>query len=723
MKPARFDGIVTRARLPETRRVHVRIHKSLAIGRLRRAIVAILVAMAVVAATAASVDAQWPTGCVELNDIVELHLGNTGNVGIYQQVFRNQAEAACRADHRTDVQTTFAWAFGTSPAATAETPTTTTAQPDEGWPTTCVNLNDVVEAWLGNNHNVGIYARTFGDQAEARCQHDHADDVRQTFTWAGPCEAATVARAGRTGHIRAFDAPGPTVGDLAASNRQLERLLFVMPWLGCFTYPWLIDGISDPDQMALNGLLLTDSINRDLAMFVAAADWFADGTNSVDPYSGEMYALGYIQQIAQKSHELGNLIGSFAWIADDMTYDETIALRSLNYIAEQDLQFTLDMASAPWVKDGLTPYEKGALGSLGSVFLSSPDLARQLLANTMRAPIWATDLRVITALGEIATHTDAEGNRTDRYQRLVNTPWFKDGLDARERALINALSIVHVYQEKLFYRLLKHQHTRSLEFTLPLTGRFRLWAFDDEPIPEGLHILSTVAQGLRGAERIVHSPLPFNDIVVLMNGAVSVRQNGLIGIQSGRTGEIYQMVSRLYFSEDAGPNYPYYEHPSPRSRLFSPKWLAYSAPEFINAFTNDWQGSRSLADQNHEWDTEVRSKCADRGYTSIHALSMQTRPALYSRGETLRHCADLYGRMLLYRLFTTLGEERMSFAMRDLHVLAERDGGRKNAEGILTPSEKDIYRTFLRHTPPHLYDEVRHWYNHLHGGPFIAAVN
>ena len=159
MKPARFDGIVTRARLPETSRVHVRIHKSLAIGRLRRATVAILVAMAVVAATAASVGAQWPTGCVELNDIVELHLANTGNVGIYQQVFGDQAEAACRADHRTDVQTTFAWAFGTSPtaqAATTETPTTPTAQPDEGWPTTCVYLNDVVEAWLGNDHNVGF---------------------------------------------------------------------------------------------------------------------------------------------------------------------------------------------------------------------------------------------------------------------------------------------------------------------------------------------------------------------------------------------------------------------------------------------------------------------------------------------------------------------------------------------------------------------------------------
>ena len=740
--------------------MHVRIHKSLAIGRLRRAIVAILVAMAVVAATAASVGAQWPTGCVELNDIVELHLANTGNVGIYQQVFGDQAEAACRADHRTDVQTTFAWAFGTSPtaqAATTETPTTPTAQPDEGWPTTCVYLNDVVEAWLGNDHNVGIYARTSGDQAEARCQHDHADDVRQTFAWAMPCEAATVARAGRTGHIRAFDAPGPTVGDLAASNRQLERLLFVMPWLGCFTYPWLIDGISDPDQMALNGLLLTDSINRDLAMFVASADWFADGTNSTDMYSGEMYSLQYLQLIAQKSESLGDLLRSFTWLQDDLTFNETVTLRSLNHIAERDLQFTLDMASAPWVKDGLAAYEEGALGSLGALFLTDPDLARQLLANTVYAPVWSSDLRVIAALQYLASHTDSQGNRSDRHHRLVNTPWFRDGLDARERALINALSIVGVNDHAVsierqidhnshFSRLLKHQHTRSLTFSLPLTGSFRLWVFDDEPIPEGNNILSTFAQGLRGAERIVNSPLPFNDLVILTTrghigdfGAhepssftgildlwpqtIAVNQDGLIRIHESRTNLIYQIVASLYFDESAGPNYPYYKHPDPRSRLLNPKWLARSAPEFINAFTNDWQGSRSLADQNHEWEAEARSTCAEGGFSNIYELSLQNRTVLYSRAEPLRHCADLYGRMLLYRLFATLGEERMSLAMRDLHVLADRDGGRKNAEGILTPSGRDIYRTFLTHTPPDLRDEVRHWYHHIHGGPFVHEVN
>ena len=87
--------------------------------------------LAATALAATSVAAQWPTTCVELNDIVEAHLGNDRNVGIYQRVFGDQAEAACQNDHRDDVRSVFAWAIGSdepamqpapapAPAATAQ---------------------------------------------------------------------------------------------------------------------------------------------------------------------------------------------------------------------------------------------------------------------------------------------------------------------------------------------------------------------------------------------------------------------------------------------------------------------------------------------------------------------------------------------------------------------------------------------------------------------------
>ena len=141
----------------------------------------ILSVMAVAMATAHedhSTD-EWPTTCVDLNDIVEEHLGNTGNVGIYQNTFGDQAEAACQNDHRNDVIAVFGWAIATETGGSAES-----ADLELDWPTTCVELNDIVEGHLGNEGNVAIYQNTFGDQAEAACQNDHRNDVRLVFAWA-----------------------------------------------------------------------------------------------------------------------------------------------------------------------------------------------------------------------------------------------------------------------------------------------------------------------------------------------------------------------------------------------------------------------------------------------------------------------------------------------------------------------------------------------------------
>ena len=74
------------------------------------------------------------------------------------------------------------------------------------WPTSCVDLNDIVEAHLGNDHNVGIYQRTFGDQAEAACQNDHRNDVRSVFAWAigGEVTARRAATAGQPYGLRSL---------------------------------------------------------------------------------------------------------------------------------------------------------------------------------------------------------------------------------------------------------------------------------------------------------------------------------------------------------------------------------------------------------------------------------------------------------------------------------------------------------------------------------------
>ena len=116
------------------------------------------------------------------------------------------------------------------------------------WPMTCVDLNDVVEEHLGNDHNVGIYQNTFGDQAEAACQNDHRNDVRGVFAWAfgdsssaptpsvptaslplvDPALYSAVWR-GRTEQVRALVAGGVNVNVRTSDN---DPLLYEGIWRG-----------------------------------------------------------------------------------------------------------------------------------------------------------------------------------------------------------------------------------------------------------------------------------------------------------------------------------------------------------------------------------------------------------------------------------------------------------------------------------------------------------
>ena len=55
-----------------------------------------------------------------------------------------------------------------------------------GWPETCLEMNDMVEASPQGSGAVGIYQGAFGDGAEAACQRDHLSDVQTAFAWAMP---------------------------------------------------------------------------------------------------------------------------------------------------------------------------------------------------------------------------------------------------------------------------------------------------------------------------------------------------------------------------------------------------------------------------------------------------------------------------------------------------------------------------------------------------------
>ena len=340
--------------------------------RVRTLLLAAVVAVAAVATFAIPVFAQWPTTCVDLNDIVEAHLGRDNNVGIYQRVFGDQAEAGCQGDHREDVRGVFAWAFDLAPPAPspAVAAASLPLEAELGWPTTCVDLNDIVENHLGHDNNVGIYQRVFGDQAEAGCRGDHREDVRGVFAWA--FDNLTTARA-QSGSDRAalvafYHGTGGASWD-ANSNWLSDRP--IGEWHGVTT-----DSNGQVIELTIPGNNLTGALPAELGRLSNLTDLVLYNNGVTGEIPPELGGLSNLIRLSLDSNrltgeippELGglsNLTGLFLH-RNQLTGEIPPELGRLSNLTQ--LGFDRNQLT------GEIPPELGGLSNLTHLFLSSNQL-------------------------------------------------------------------------------------------------------------------------------------------------------------------------------------------------------------------------------------------------------------------------------------------------------------------------------------------------------------
>ena len=641
-------------------------------------------------------DAKWPTACVELIDIVERHRGNGHKVGIYQRVFGEQAEGACQFDHREGVARSYAWALTESTSRSASD-----ASPEVGgWPESCVELHDIVETYLGNDGNVGIYERTFGEQAEAACRQDRADDVRAAFGWAAPCGAAS-----------------PTLHDLAQVESSMRMVLVRLPWLACQVYPWLADGVSGHDYRWLESLMNLARINESFAMEVASYPWFADG---VDAYrEAEWGALRDLTLIAERYPELLSAIRGLSWITDERPDPTSYALLSLTRLAESSVELAILAATSPWMNDGVTNYEAAGMAALGNLAKQDLALTRQLLNYTLTPSATAIDVLLLDSI-EWMRYEDPQ-----EFHVLVNQPWYLDGLDATERAFIVGIPWFAAEQ---FFQNPDSRYYRSITTTLPISGETTLWAFDFRPLPEGEDVLELAAEAARELERFMGMPFPIDTIIFQFT------DEDPLGFAALFLGE-YILVSRESFpnvdrSDDASRFLVYHEmahyyfnelSPNYSEGQAGPNWLDEGGANFMYAYIRSRLGFEPLEERLAAVERSARSDCHDHGF--VHILKLTEPPLVAADRHRARQCQFILGEYFVLNMFFTMGEAGLTAALREVYVTGHFFRPFPLRHSLGYPSDLQLYQVFLKHTPPGREDAVRDVYRRIHGGPYIPPDN
>ena len=572
-----------------------------------------------------------------LSDIVERHRGNGHKVGIYQRVFGDQAEGACQFDHRARVSNAFAWAFTDSPPP-GESSAGDASQDAGGWPASCVELSDIVESHLGNDGNVGIYQRTFGEQAEAACRQDRADNVRAAVGWAAPC-----------------DAPSATFHDLAQNESSMRMVLIRLPWLACQVYPWLADGVSGHDFRWLESLMNLARINEGFAMELASYPWFTDG---VDSYrEAEWGALRDLTLIAEDYPQLLRAIRELSWITDERPDPTSYALLSLTRLAASSVELAILAATSPWMNDGVTDNDAAGMAALGELAKQDLSLTRQLLDYTLTPAVSEMDVLFLDRI------EDMRYDDPQKFRLLAQQPWYVDGLDATERAFI--VGIPDVASEQ-FFQNPDPRYYRSITAPMPISGEITLWAFDFRPLPEGEDALELAAEAARELEGFMGIPFPIDTIIFRFipqdffgSGAgfafgpfnhIEISREVYPKIDSSDQAYhhlVYHETAHYYFNEIG----PYYSRDQAQ-----PDWLVEGGASFMNAYIHARLGIQSLEETLAAAENGVRI-CHGNGYTNIHKL---TDPALLAatvaRIGRQSICRYTLGEYLLLNLFFTMGE-------------------------------------------------------------------
>ena len=560
------------------------------------------------------------------------------------------------------------------------------------------------------------------------------------------------------------DGPAASLAALAARDPRLALEVAALPWLAdevseaearavttlaalavrdlalartVVGLPWLADEISEAEAAALSTLGELSARNLALAQRVAGLSSLAD-----DVSSDEADAIELVSSLALSDPELAQAVVDLAvgghlvfartmaelpWVADGITGDEPLALSEVQAFASHDNMLAQTVAELPWLADGLSVYEQWVTADLAGLAGQDVALARTVagfpwLADeisvvedwTVTELDWLTEsdvdlARVVVEMPSVSGELSRVGTGVIKSTRrltelglldeLAQAPWYADGLNDEDLVLFSTLGSVRDHLRLLYDALVDSYDARARSIFLPLVGEVRLWAFDPIEFREGEDPLRQMEDVARVTEAFMAEPFPATDVIMVTSydtrfggGAWHAGQYIFVA----RWGQVplwaptvYHEVGYYYFGGGIGPT-----------------WLVEGGATFIEALTRDAVGVESLEERRRHDRRDMERICHADDLRNIQQLN-----ALQSRRTTGSHICNYHmGVHFLIMLTLTLGEETTSSALRELYVQSRTEGRRA--------TEKEIYRTFLKHTPPELEAEFRALYRRLHGSAY-----
>ena len=303
--------------------------------------------------------------------------------------------------------------------------------------------------------------------------------------------------------------------------------------------------------------------------------------------------------------------------------------------------------------------------------------------------------RALWFLNEVA-RTD-----TKLAKATVTIPWFTDGLDEEEAALMAILASVVSTSPELYADMLRTRHTQARTVTLNLAGEVNIWIFQNTPFPADEDLSIVIEDTARIGEELLGIPFPTTDVILLIVDRSDKRYRIWEGhydthmqlVRDGGNGKVYHLPHEM----------AHYWFFHPRT---GPRWLTEGAAEFIAAYVEDRRGSEELAGKRTNNTSSFSTCFDDYQIENIRHLTVVMRNEWDITGSEL--CLYHMGEYFLHGVSGIAGEEAIMSALGELHV---SELGRE-----YDTVEDRIFDVFLKHVPDNRQEKFRTFYRKVIGG-------
>ncbi len=366
-----------------------------------------------------------------------------------------------------------------------------------------------------------------------------------------------------------------------------------------------------------------------------------------------------------------------------------------------------DLAKAalrfPWVRDDMSEAEGLALFSVRDLARNDPELAWQIVREPfMEPPFLQRDEYALKVLLYLSNPWNDEDS--DLKARIVGQPWFADGLDDHDAALLHAITHSGVAGGGNDFRqaLIETPYVASKSVDLPLAGVMGLAVVRHTPFPTDDHTLATLEESVRTMEEFMGAPLPVGDVILLLSEPEfwsPKRAKGRLYRFSQGSGNTPVYISAIILAKNS-------ESGPPKGTLYhelghfylenGPQWIQEGLAEFLEAYMVAHTGGEGLEERLAH--LNAHGEC-DKENIWQHVNPWKGGQCDYELGEKF-----------LLGMYAALGPEAVSAALRELYT---------RSLIFENPNHDSVYFAFKSNTPKGREEAFGTAFRRYHGGPVI----